>query len=84
MPVELGDRAFEAAFAACDLQALDEFAGAHEQHAPPVLDESKPKAAARYFLPAQVGRTSAKLAPFSSQLSPAASGVRCALQNLQG
>jgi hypothetical protein len=27
--VELGDRAFEAEFAACDLQALDEFAGAH-------------------------------------------------------
>src|SRR5216684_7646486 len=40
--VELGDRAFEAEFAACDLQALDEFAGAHEQHAPSVVDESKP------------------------------------------
>jgi len=40
--VELGDGAFEAEFAACDLQALDEFAGAHEQHAPSVLDESKP------------------------------------------
>jgi hypothetical protein len=25
-----------------DLQALDEFAGAHEQHAPSVLDESNP------------------------------------------
>jgi hypothetical protein len=33
---------FEAEFAACDLQALDEFAGAHEQHAPTVVDESEP------------------------------------------
>src|SRR5260370_4025998 len=35
------DRSFESEFAACDLQALDEFAGAHEQHAPSVVDESK-------------------------------------------
>jgi hypothetical protein len=28
--VELGERAFEREFAACDLQALDEIAGAHE------------------------------------------------------
>jgi hypothetical protein len=28
MPIELGDRAFETAFAACDLQTLGEFAGA--------------------------------------------------------
>ena len=40
--VELGDRAFESEFAACDLQALDEFAGAHEQHTPSVVDESEP------------------------------------------
>jgi hypothetical protein len=40
--VKLGDRAFEAEFTACDLQALDEFAGAGEQDAPSVLDESKP------------------------------------------
>jgi len=39
--VALGDRAFEAEFAACDLQTLDDFAGAHEQHAPSVLDERK-------------------------------------------
>jgi hypothetical protein len=37
--VELGKRAFEREFAACDLQALDEIAGAHEQHAPSILDE---------------------------------------------
>jgi hypothetical protein len=39
--VELGDRAFEAEFAASDLQALNEFAGAHEQHAPSVLNKSE-------------------------------------------
>ena len=37
--VELGKRAFERGFAACDLQPLDEIAGAHEQHAPSILDE---------------------------------------------
>ena len=36
-----GDRAFESEFAAGDLQALDEFAGAHEQHPPSVLDEGE-------------------------------------------
>ena len=59
-----GDRACEAAFAACDLQTLGEFAGAHEQHAPPVLNESKPMAAARCSLTAQVGRTRANWRPF--------------------
>ncbi len=37
--VELGERTFEGELAARDLQALDEIAGAHEQHAPSVLDE---------------------------------------------
>src|ERR1700704_5478417 len=32
--VELGERTFEGELAARDLQALDEIAGAHEQHAP--------------------------------------------------
>jgi hypothetical protein len=35
----LASATFERAFAACDLQALDEIAGAHEQHAPSILDE---------------------------------------------
>src|SRR6202043_2329030 len=39
--VELGERAFEGELAARDLQALDEIAGAHEQHPPSVLDESE-------------------------------------------
>src|SRR5881227_1503879 len=37
--IELGERAFEGELAARDLQALDEIAGAHEQHAPSVLDQ---------------------------------------------
>jgi hypothetical protein len=37
--VELSERAFERELAARDLQALDEIAGAHEQHAPSVLDQ---------------------------------------------
>src|SRR5260370_28827226 len=40
--VELGERAFEGELAACNLQALDEIARAHEQHAPSVLDEREP------------------------------------------
>ena len=39
--IELGERTFEGELAARDLQALDEIAGAHEQHAPSVLDESE-------------------------------------------
>src|ERR1700716_3298138 len=39
---ELGERTFEGELAARDLQALDEIAGAHEQHAPSVLDEREP------------------------------------------
>jgi hypothetical protein len=39
--VELGEHAFERELAARDLQALDEIAGAHEQHAPSILDESE-------------------------------------------
>jgi hypothetical protein len=39
--VKLGERVFERELAACDLQALDEIAGAHEQHAPSILDESE-------------------------------------------
>jgi hypothetical protein len=40
--VELGERVFEGEFTACDLQALDQIACAHEQYAPSVLDERKP------------------------------------------
>ena len=40
--VELAERAFEGELAARDLQALDEIAGAREQHPPAVLDEPEP------------------------------------------
>ena len=40
--IELGERTFEGELAARDLQALDEIAGAHEQHAPSVLNKRKP------------------------------------------
>ncbi len=39
--VELGERAFEGEFAARDLQALDQIAGAHEQNAPSIVDEGE-------------------------------------------
>ena len=57
--VKLGDHAFEAQFAARDLQALDEFAGAHEHHAPSVLDEGKPDGCRQVTL-AGSGRTEQK------------------------
>jgi hypothetical protein len=37
--VELGERTFECELAPRDLQALDEIAGAREQHTPAVLDQ---------------------------------------------
>jgi hypothetical protein len=40
-----------------DLQALDEIAGAHEQHAPSVLDEPEPDGCRKMAL-ASAGRTS--------------------------
>src|SRR5438445_8611623 len=39
--VELGERAFQCELASRDLQTLYEIAGAHEQHAPSILDQSK-------------------------------------------
>lgn len=39
--VELGAGGFESQRPACHLQPLDEVCGAHEQHAPAVLDESR-------------------------------------------
>ena len=44
--------AFERQFAARDLQPLDEIAGAHEQHAPAVLDESEPEGCRKMALAA--------------------------------
>ena len=38
----LGEGAFKGEFTTCDLQTLHEIAGAHEQHAPSVLDEREP------------------------------------------
>src|SRR5207249_9435061 len=40
--VKLGECAFKREFATRDLQSLDEIAGAHEEHAPSVLDEREP------------------------------------------
>ena len=44
--VELGERAFEGELAARDLQALDEIAGADEQHPPSCSTRASPMAAA--------------------------------------
>jgi hypothetical protein len=77
--VELGEHAFKREFAACDLQALDEIAGAHERHAPSVLDECEPDGGSQVALAAAGRPNNKRLAPFSSQLSPAVSAVTCAL-----
>src|SRR5204863_3777497 len=53
--IELGERAFEGELAARDLQAPDEIAGAHEQHAPSVLDECEPDGCRKVAL-ASAGR----------------------------
>ena len=53
--VELGEHAFKREFAARDLQALDEIAGAHEQHAPSVLDKREPNGGGEMAL-ASAGR----------------------------
>lgn len=45
--IELGECAFKREFTARDLQALHEIAGAHEQHAPSVLEQCESMAAAR-------------------------------------
>ncbi len=74
----LCDCAFEAKFAACGLRALDEFAGAREQHAPSVLDEGNPGGCREMALASAGGPNRSTLAPFSSQLSVAASAVTCA------
>src|SRR5213078_2099130 len=58
--VELGERTFEGELAARDLQALDEIAGAHEQHAPSVLDECEPDGCRKVAL-ASAGRASAMM-----------------------
>ena len=44
--------AFKGEFTACDLQTLDEIVGAHEQHAPSVLDEREPDGGGQGLLPA--------------------------------
>src|SRR5205085_1634273 len=55
--VELGERAFECQFSARNLQTLDEVAGAHEQHAPSVLDQREPNGSCEMAL-AAAGRNS--------------------------
>src|SRR5881227_3890125 len=54
--VELGECTFERELAARDLQALDEIAGSHEQHAPSVLDECEADGGRKMAL-ASAGRT---------------------------
>jgi hypothetical protein len=58
--VELGERTFEGELAARDLQALGEIAGAHEQHAPSVLDEREGDGCGEMAL-AAAGRASAMM-----------------------
>src|SRR5258705_9408289 len=55
--VELGERTFEGELTTRDLQALNEIAGAHEQHAPSVLDEREPDGYREMAL-ASAGRSS--------------------------
>ena len=55
--VELGERTFEGERAARDLQAFDEIAGAHEQHALSVLDEREPDGCRQMALYSGAGRS---------------------------
>jgi hypothetical protein len=55
--VELGERTFEGELAARDLQALNEIAGAFEQHAPSVLDEREPDGCRQMALASGAGRS---------------------------
>jgi hypothetical protein len=69
--VELGERTFEGEFAARDLQALDEIAGAHEQHAPSVLDEREPDGCREMAL-AAAGRAEQQEIGASAETEPPA------------
>ena len=79
MLVELGERAFESKIATCDLQALDEIAGAHEQHAPSVLDEREPDGGGQVAF-ADAGRSEQQeIGAFLEPAIPAVSAITCAL-----
>ena len=75
--------AFEREIAARDLQLLHEIGGAGEQHAPAVLDERQAEGRRQDGdLPPPGGPNSSRLAPFSSQPSPAHSAITCALETI--
>ena len=72
--VELVDGRFEREIAPGDLQLLNEVGGAGEEHAPSLLDEREAEGCRQVATsPPPGGPNSSKLAPFSSQASPAAS-----------
>ena len=78
--VEFGDRGFEGEIAARDLELLHEVGGSGEQHAQPFSIKARPSAAARWDFPPPGGPKHKRLAPFSSQASPAASACTCAFE----
>ena len=77
--VELGDGGFEGQFAARDLQPLHEVGGAGEQHAPAIFDEGQAERCRKMALAAAGRAEQEEIGAFSSQLSPAASAMTCAL-----
>ena len=71
--VEFGDRRLERELAACDLELLHEIGGASEQNAPTILDQRHAERRRQMRFPGARRPEDKRLAPFSSQLSPAAS-----------
>ena len=71
--VEFGDGRFEHEIAARDLEFLHEVAGSREQHAPALFDQGQAERRRQVGLPPPGGPKHKRLAPISSQASPAAS-----------
>ena len=69
--VEAVDGGFKAEFAPGDLQFLHEVGGSGEQYAPAVFDQGEADGRVSCVLPPPGGPIRIRLAPFSSQLSPA-------------
>jgi hypothetical protein len=70
--VDFGNGGFEREFAPGDLEPLDEIGGVGEQNAPAVFDRGEAERCRQVALSAAGWAEPDLVAPFSSQLSPAA------------
>ena len=81
-PVELGDRGLEREVATGSLEPLDEVGGAGEQDPVAVLDQGVAEGPGAVTLPATRWAEDQQIGTFSSQVSPAARALRCALLSI--